>query len=45
MVTIAFAFIVQHGATEWRDLTGGGVGQRGEDLEPAGGTRSQHDEA
>ena len=26
MVTIAFAFIVQHGATEWRDLTGGANG-------------------
>jgi branched-chain amino acid transport system ATP-binding protein len=26
MVTIAFAFIVQHGATEWRDLTGGAIG-------------------
>src|SRR5262249_10558732 len=24
--TIAFAFIVQHGATEWRDLTGGANG-------------------
>ncbi len=26
MVTIAFAFIIQHGATEWRDLTGGANG-------------------
>lgn len=26
MITIAFAFIVQHGATEWRDLTGGANG-------------------
>ena len=26
MVTIAFAFIVQHGATEWRGLTGGANG-------------------
>lgn len=26
MVTIAFAFIVQHGAIEWRDLTGGANG-------------------
>jgi ABC-type branched-subunit amino acid transport system ATPase component/ABC-type branched-subunit amino acid transport system permease subunit len=26
MVTIAFAFIVQHGATEWRELTGGANG-------------------
>ncbi|HEX8663536.1 MAG TPA: branched-chain amino acid ABC transporter ATP-binding protein/permease [Beijerinckiaceae bacterium] len=26
MVTIAFGFIVEHGAVEWRDLTGGGNG-------------------
>jgi branched-chain amino acid transport system ATP-binding protein len=26
MVTIAFAFIVQHGATEWKELTGGANG-------------------
>ncbi|MFL5082132.1 MAG: ATP-binding cassette domain-containing protein [Microvirga sp.] len=26
MVTIAFGFIVEHGAIEWRDLTGGGNG-------------------
>src|SRR5215203_5575684 len=26
MVTIAFGFIVEHGASEWRDLTGGGNG-------------------
>ena len=26
MVTIAFAFIVQHGTIEWRDLTGGANG-------------------
>jgi len=26
MVTIAFAFIIHHGATEWRDLTGGANG-------------------
>ena len=32
MVTIAFAFIVQHGATEWRDLTGGANGLM--DLKP-----------
>ncbi|WP_046868472.1 branched-chain amino acid ABC transporter ATP-binding protein/permease [Microvirga massiliensis] len=26
MVTIAFGFIIEHGAVEWRDLTGGGNG-------------------
>ena len=26
MITIAFAFIVQHGATEWKELTGGANG-------------------
>ena len=26
MVTIAFAFIVEHGAIEWRALTGGANG-------------------
>jgi branched-chain amino acid transport system ATP-binding protein len=26
MMTIAFGFIVEHGAVEWRDLTGGGNG-------------------
>jgi branched-chain amino acid transport system ATP-binding protein len=29
MVTIAFAFIVQHGTIEWRDLTGGANGLMG----------------
>ncbi len=29
MVTIAFAFIVEHGAIEWRDLTGGQNGLMG----------------
>src|SRR5262249_10124575 len=29
MVTIAFAFIVQHGAIEWRSLTGGANGLMG----------------
>jgi branched-chain amino acid transport system ATP-binding protein len=29
MVTIAFAFIVQHGAIEWKDLTGGQSGLMG----------------
>lgn len=29
MVTIAFAFIVEHGATEWRSLTGGQNGLMG----------------
>src|SRR5689334_16250122 len=29
MVTIAFAFIVQHGSIEWRDLTGGQNGLMG----------------
>ncbi len=29
MVTIAFAFIVQHGTIEWRDLTGGQNGLMG----------------
>jgi len=32
MVTIAFAFIVQHGATEWKGLTGGANGLM--DLKP-----------
>jgi ABC-type branched-subunit amino acid transport system ATPase component/ABC-type branched-subunit amino acid transport system permease subunit len=29
MVTIAFAFIVEHGLTEWKDLTGGANGLMG----------------
>lgn len=29
MVTIAFAFVIQHGAVEWRDLTGGANGLTG----------------
>jgi branched-chain amino acid transport system ATP-binding protein len=29
MITIAFAFIIQHGATEWRALTGGANGLMG----------------
>jgi branched-chain amino acid transport system ATP-binding protein len=29
MVTIAFAFIIEHGAVEWRDLTGGANGLMG----------------
>ena len=38
MVTIAFAFIVQHGTIEWRDLTGGSNGLMGLPPPSIGGT-------
>jgi ABC-type branched-subunit amino acid transport system ATPase component/ABC-type branched-subunit amino acid transport system permease subunit len=34
MITIAFAFIVEHGAVEWRELTGGANGMM--DIPPVG---------